>query len=103
MSDLSYTLKKPIVLRTQAHDGTVTTEVLRAAGSVVALREAEADDLLILDKHSDNLVAATKAMITALSDLDPTEAGKLKAVDFAGLGELLAEFMEAGQMTGATS
>ena len=103
MSALTYTLKKSIELRTKAHDGTVTTEVLRAAGSVIELREAEADDLLIIDKHAGNPMAITKAMIIALSDLDPTEAAKLKAVDFTGLGELLAEFMDAGQVTGATS
>ena len=45
----------------------------------------------------------TIKMIAALSDLDEDEAGRLKAVDLTGLGELVADFVPDGLPTGATA
>ena len=101
MSD-SYILKRHIVRRTQTTSGEIREEVLRAAGTEITLREAEAADLMILDKFDGAQVAGTIAMITALSDLDGEKASKLKAVDFAALGELLADVMDVGPLTGET-
>lgn len=103
-SGLAYTLKRPIEIRTKdPHSGEIKVEVVRAAGAVIELREPEANDLRVFDKFGGQMIDATIKMIAALSDLDEDEAGRLKAVDLTGLGELVADFVPDGLPTGATA
>jgi len=100
----THILLHPIVLETLAAGATEPTEQeLKQAGFCVALRRPKAKDLLIFDRHGDNMVAASTEMIERLSNLDEIEVANLDGQDFGELGNLLGRFAPAGQPTGTTS
>lgn len=100
---LSYTLKHDIVVTTKGSDGVEHEEVLRPAGTEIALRTPRGKDMRLIDQFPNAEIALTIAMIVRLSQLDLSEADHLEVEDLMGLGELLADFMPDGPKIGATS
>lgn len=99
----SHTLRHPIVVTTRdAGSGDEKDETLKPAGFTVSLRRPKGKDLRIVDRFGDQEVAATLAMIAALSNLDELEVENLDSEDVSALGNLLAAAMPSGPPTGAT-
>ena len=98
-----HTLLHPIVLATRdATTGDEKEETLKPAGFSVTMRRPKGKDLRIVDRFGDQEVAATLAMISALSNLDDVEVENLDSADVSALGNLLAEAMPSGGPTGET-
>lgn len=105
MSQLTYTLRHPILLDKKATPGSdeIVTEELKPAGFTVTLRRPKAKDLKAFDRHGEAEIAAIIEMIISCSNLSIIEADNLDSDDFGALGNLLAVKSPAGPTTGRSA
>lgn len=100
----TYKLKFPIELVTKSpEDGAERTEELKPEGFCVTLRRPKGKDLLVFDNHGDNGIAAVRAMLIRIANLDQIEIDNLDGEDWVELGNLLERFAPNGRKAGATS
>lgn len=98
MTETTYELKFPIVLRARTQGGPEVETTL----TELTVRQLKAKDLRMLDTVQGR-IAQSLAIIAALTGLSAKAVDELDVSDIEGLGEIIGDFFPGRRETGETS